>query len=428
MDDLHGKRLLLLGGIRLSNDIIEEAKRMGVETFVTDYDEDSPAKKIADHSFMVDATDVDGVAQLCKEQRIDGIITGYVDMLLPYCQQICEKANLRFWGNAENISMCTNKDLFKQACDKAGVPTVPWCRATKDDYLEVIRDVSVPVVIKPIDNSGSRGVVKCYDTAKLRESVERSLSFSKSGVVLIEKAMDPDEEISAYYMMNHGKYYMTLMGDRYVNVIAKDIAPIGQGMTYPSIHLKQWMDEVDPAIHQFFDENEMKDGFAFFQGFYDKDVKRICVHEIGYRPVGGFSYKYVEHFSGFNRLRELIRYSLTGSMDENELNKTNPFFDGYGLTVTVSLKPGTIGKITGLDKLREMDEIIHLLDLYKVGDTITAGAQGTLLSVFAYVLCAVQEKDDLKRMIDTIKNNVVVLDTEGNSMINDFLDVSKIKI
>ena len=422
-----GKKLLLLGGVRQGCEIIEEAKRMGVETFVTDNRSDSPAKAVADHSFMVDATDVDAVVQLCKQQEIDGVITGYVDMLLPYCQQICEKLGVPFWGNAANIAMCTDKELFKIACEKAEVPTVPWCKATTGDYLSVLERIEVPVVIKPVDNSGSRGVVKCRQKSQLRTCVEKSLAFSPSGTVLIEKAMDPNEEFSTYYMMNHGHYYMTLMGDRYVKILNPDIAPIGEGMTYPSIHLKEWMDDVHPRVCRFFDENEMKNGFAFLQGFYDKEQNRLCVHEIGYRAVGGFSFKYVEHFSGYSRIRELIRFSLTGSMDERELRKTDPFFKGFGMTVTISLKPGVIGSVEGTEDLRKKEGIIHLRELHKVGDEITTGMQGTLAQVFAYVLCTASNRGEMERIVDTIGKTVRIRDADGNDMANALLDCSKIK-
>lgn len=427
-EELIGKKLLVMGGVRQCCEIVEEAKRLGIETFVADLEEDSPCKRMADHAFLLNIKDVDAVVQLCKEQKIDGVITGYLDSILPYCQQVCEKAGLPFWGNAENVEMCTNKEQFKIACEKAGVPVVPWVRATKDNYLDIIEKIEVPVVIKPVDNSGSRGVVKCYDYSELRSSVEKSLSFSKCGVVLIEKAMDANEEFSTYYMMNHGHYYMTLMGDRYVYIVNDDIAPVGQGMTYPSIHLKEWMEEVDPAVHRFFDQNDMKNGFAFFQGFYDREEERLCVHEIGYRPVGGFSFKYVEYFSHYSRIRELIRFCLTGSMDENELNKSNPYFDGYAITVTASMKPGVIGKIEGTEKIRKMKEVIHLLELHKVGETVKPSSQGTLLSIFAYVLCVVRTKEELPIVINMIKENFVVLDVNGNNMLNDFLDASKLKI
>ena len=427
-DLLVGKKLLIMGGVRQCCEIVEEAKKLGVETFVADLEEDSPCKRMADHAFLMNIKDVDAVVKLCKDQKIDGVITGYLDSILPYCQQVCERAGLPFWGNAENVEMCTNKEQFKRACEKAGVPVVPWCKATKDDYLQVIENTTVPVVIKPVDNSGSRGVVKCYESDQLRQCVEKSLSFSKCGVVLIEKAMDPNEEFSTYYMMNHGKYYMTLMGDRYVYIVNDNTAPVGQGMTYPSIHLSQWMDEVDPAIHRFFDENDMQNGFAFFQGFYDKELKKLCVHEIGYRPVGGFSFKYVEHFSHFSRIRELIRFCLTGSMDEDELEKTDPYFDGYAITVTASMKPGVIGKIEGTDKIRNMKEVIHLLELHKVGDTVAPTSQGTLLSIFAYVLCVVKTKEELPGIINSIKDSFVVLDVNGENMLNDFLDPASLKI
>ncbi len=426
--DLKGKRLLLLGGVRPACEIIREAKKMGVETFVTDNRADSPAKKIADHHFMVDATDVDAVVNLCRENGIDGVITGYVDMLLPYCQRICEKLGKPFWGDAENIDMCVDKEKFKLACEKAGVPTVPWRKATKENYLQVMKEVEVPVVVKPVDNSGSRGVVKCLEAAKLKESIERSLSFSKKGEVLIEKNMNVNEEFSTYYMLNHGEYFMTCMGDRYVYVVDKEIAPVGQGMTYPSIHLSQWMHDVDPSIQRFFADNNMKNGFAFFQGFYDKDDQKLYVHEIGYRPVGGFSFKYVEHFSHFNRLRELIRFSLTGGMDRDAVSKSNPFFDGYGITVTASLKPGVIGDVRGMEELARMKEVIHLFQLHDIGETIPESAQGTLASVFTYILCAVKTKIEMLEMIDTIKRTLKVKDAEGKNMLNEIIDSSKLKI
>ena len=116
MDGLKGKKLLLLGGVRQACEIVKEAHKLGVVVYVTDNRTDSPAKKIADYSFMVDATDVDAVVELCKEQQIDGVITGFVDMLLPYCQQICEKLGKPFWGDAENIDMCINKVLILAYC------------------------------------------------------------------------------------------------------------------------------------------------------------------------------------------------------------------------------------------------------------------------------------------------------------------------
>lgn len=425
---VQGKKLLLIGGIKQACEIINEAKKMGVETFVTDYLEESPAKKIADHSFMVDATDVDGLVKLCQEQKIDGVITGYVDMLLPYCQQVCERLGMHFWGNADNINMCVNKELFKAACNASDVPVVPGVEATRENYREVIKKVSVPVVVKPVDNSGSRGVIKCYDQEKLLECVEKSLAFSKAGIVLIEKAMNPNNEFSAYYMLDNGNYYLTCMGDRYVEIISDDIAPIGKGMTYPSVHLDLWMNEVHSAVCRFFDANGMKNGFAFFQGFYDEDDGKLYIHEIGYRPVGGFSFKYVEHFSGYNRIQELIRYCLIGRMDSEAVAKSNPHFDGYAMTVTASVKPGTIGEVIGADEIRENEHVLHMLQLHELGEQIPETSQGTLASVLFYILCVAKTETELKEIVSMIQQKLSVKSITGENMLNEMLTQSQLSI
>ncbi|MBQ3138988.1 MAG: hypothetical protein IJB68_05680 [Ruminococcus sp.] len=428
MNRFKGKKLLLLGGVRQACEIVKEAHKLGVVVYVTDNRADSPAKEIADYSFMVDATDVDAVVELCKEQQIDGVITGFVDMLLPYCQQICEKLGKPFWGDAENIDMCINKDKFKLACEHAGVPTVPWKELNKDNYVAELDSVKVPVVIKPVDNSGSRGVVKCYEQNEVLDAVEKALSFSPSGKVLVEKCMNIHNEFSAYYIMNHGNYYLTCLGDRFVTEVSKDLAPVGRGMICPSRHLDLWMKEVDGAIKTFFDENNMKNGFAFFQGFYDEDDNKMYVHEIGYRLVGGFSFKYVEYFSNFNRIGELIKFSLSGSMDQSEIEKSNPYFDGYAITVTASLKPGVIKTVKGFDTIQAMDGVLHMLQMHTEGEEIKESMQGTLASVLTYILCVVKNKEEIVKIIDAVNKELVVLDTNGNSMLNDIIDPSEIGI
>ena len=416
------KKLLLIGGVRPACEIITEAKKMGVETFVTDYLEDSPAKKIADHAYMIDATDVDAVVQLCKEQSIDGIITGYVDLLLPYCQRICQKLGKPFWGNADNIEMSINKNMFKDACERAGIPVVPWKQANKENYRNVLDNMALPLVMKPVDNSGSRGVYKCYDKANIYECAEKALAYSKCGEILIEQAMNPHNEFSVYYIMNNGNMYLTGMGDRYVNDSLNDIAPIGQGMLLPSIHLDEWKIKMDKKIQKFFLDNNMNDGFVFVQGFYEKGS--FYIHEIGYRLNGGFSYKIIEFFSNYNQIQELIKFSLTGDMDEDEIKKSNAAFSGYGMIVTASLKPGKIGKISGIKDIEKEKGVLQFYQLHKIGEELLS--TGTTAQVFAYILCASEKKEDLIEILNCVSEHLVVEDIEGNNMLNPILNPARL--
>lgn len=421
MSNLQGKKLLLLGGVQPACEIVKEAHNMGVTVYVTDYLEDSPAKKYADKSFMVNATDADAVAQLCSDEKIDGLITGYVDLLLPYAEKICRKCGFPFWGNAENIDMSIDKYKFKFACEKSDVPVVPWRMVTRENYHEA-DGIEFPVVIKPVDNSGSRGVFKCYRAEDFEDCCEKAFAFSKIGKLLVEKLMDAHKEFSVYYILSKGEALLTGMGDRYVNIVDDGIAPEGQGMCFPSVHLGEWIENCHPKITRFFRENGMNEGFVFLQGFYDEGS--FYIHEIGYRLNGGFSYKLVEHFSGYNQIQELIRFSLTGSMDFDNIHKSDPYFDGKGFILTLSLCPGEIASISGVDKASKTDGVVGFYQLHSVGDKLMS--KGTTAQVFAYVLCAAKNKADLERIINDVKDAVRVNDTCGNSMLRFLIDPDRI--
>lgn len=230
----------------------------------------------------------------------------------------------------------------------SGLPVVPWKKVNRSDYM-TIDGIVFPVVIKPVDNSGSRGVYKCYKKEDYQECCEKAFAFSKAGVLLVERMMNAHNEVSAYYMVNHGEAVLTGMGDRFVNIIDDSIAPVGQGMLLPSKKLQAWTEKVDPLVKKFFSDNDMKEGFVFIQGFHEND--EFYIHEIGYRLNGGYSYKITERFSKYNQVQELIRFALTGEMDCENVSRSNPDYDGYGFILTLALKPGVIGFIKGVNEM-----------------------------------------------------------------------------
>ena len=85
MKTLKGKRLLILGGSRISCEIVRKAQEMGIYTMVTDWYpiEKSPAKQIADEAFLVSTADENEVVHLIKDKNVDGVITGFTDSVLP---------------------------------------------------------------------------------------------------------------------------------------------------------------------------------------------------------------------------------------------------------------------------------------------------------------------------------------------------------
>ena len=172
LEKLEGKKLLVMGGMRISCEIVRQAKKMGIFTYVADYNpiELSPAKTIADRAIDLDITDVDAVVDAIKHEGIEGVIVGFNDMLLPFYADICEKAGLPCYGTREQFEILTSKDRYKNLCRQFGVPTI-------QEYQFEDKDILYPVLVKPVDSSGSRGITICHDKNELEAAVKIISSF-----------------------------------------------------------------------------------------------------------------------------------------------------------------------------------------------------------------------------------------------------------
>ncbi len=208
--NLSKKKLLLLGGDNLTKDIVKAAQELGVYVIVTDwYDiERSPAKAIANEYWNVSIEDYGALTQKVKENHVDGILTGFTDSyLLPY-QRLCELTGLPCYGTREQFDLFTNKDKYKQLCRKFNVPTI-------EAYDLDSPNINYPVMVKPVDGSGSRGIKICHNLQELQNAVIHSKESSRQGKVIIERYMDCPEA-TLFWLFADGKYYLTMIGNRHV--------------------------------------------------------------------------------------------------------------------------------------------------------------------------------------------------------------------
>ena len=134
-DRFVGKKLLILGGIQMACDIVKSAQAMGAYVVVADYLEDSPAKKIADEAVLINALDVDAIVDFCRKEHVNGVTTGFVDILLQPCYEVCQRLGLPCYLTSQMIELSTNKIAFKEACKKyKDVYFITTTNATSPDH------------------------------------------------------------------------------------------------------------------------------------------------------------------------------------------------------------------------------------------------------------------------------------------------------
>jgi biotin carboxylase len=424
MIHLKGKKLLILGGIALSREIIAYAKKMGIYVIVTDYLENSPAKKVADKSFLVSTTEVDAVVNLIHQENIDGVLTGFIDLLLPYYQQICLKAGVPCYATKQQFDILTNKLKFKQLCQKFNIPVVEDYPLKYPLVNEELNQLKYPILIKPSDNSGGRGIFICKDEKDLKNNFEKCLGFSPSKQILAERYMNV-KEATIFYVVQDGNIILTAMADRHVNHFQDGIIPLPVAYTLPSIYLGEYQKNLHPRVVDMFQSIGLESGMLFIQTFVENG--QCVIYEVGYRLTGSLEYKIIEHASGYNPLKMMINHAISGEMSSEDISsQANPNFDKYYCNITLLVEPGRIGRILGVEQTLAIKGVIDVFLSYSEGDEIPQTALGTLAQVVARVFAFANTPLELASIMNEVHNTFSVISSAGNNMLLPTFDTNEL--
>ena len=400
-----------MGGMRISCEIVRKARQMGIHTIVADYypTEKSPAKAIADEAFCVSVTDVDAVSHLIKQEHIDGVMVGFNDMLLPYYADICTSNGLPCYGTHEQFEMLTIKDRYKALCRQFGVPTIP-------EYSLDSVDIRYPVLVKPSDSSGSRGISICHNRQELLQAVEKGRAASKNGRVVIERYMD-GREVTVFWTFQDGHYYLSALGNRHVKQNqGKDVIPLPVGYTFPSVFLPRYRAEIEDKCKDMFRYLGIKDGMMFMQCKVEDDV--CYLYDLGYRLTGSLEYKILERVCGYNPLEMMICHALTGHMgNESIADKANPEFSTPAFNVSCLCAPGTIEHIEGIDATKLMPEVEDAVLAHVPGETITTEMRGLLAQIAVRILGSVQNREQLFPVMRRIHDTIHLISDKGKDLL-----------
>lgn len=412
-EDLSGKRMLLLAGTNLTIEAIELAQKMGVWVAVTDYNTETPAKKIANAAFNMSTTDLEGLEKLCKEQNIDGIFTNWIDSMLPWGARICEKMGYPYPFSEQQINEFTDKEKFKKLCIKYGVP-VP-----KQYFLEEVEservEVEFPVIVKPVDNSGSRGISVCNDFSDLKKALEKAKKYSRSGNILIEQYLDEDE-ITVNYVIENGNVMLTCIHDRYFNTEQKDVLKTPDIYIYPSKYTNYYKNNIDSLVKNMLIQCGLKNGSIFLQACVKNG--KVYFYETGMRLNGCKIYHIVDAEYGYNALERLLCYSLTGSMGQPSAEKLiNHEFQHWYSTLSLLARPGIIEKIEGIEDLKSNNSVVGINQWHYPGEEITPEMRGTLPQTIVRVTVKAKNKEELFSLIQYVYKTVRVFDSLGNEML-----------
>jgi len=213
------KTLMIVGAGIMQVPVIKVASRMGLYVVVTDYNLEAIGMSLADFPIVMSTKDIEGSVRAAKEfnerQRIDGVITVGTDasMTVAAVANALGLPGIKF----ESAEAATNKFKMRKRFAKFGVPSPNFYQAWDiSEAHESAKKIGYPLVIKPADNMGARGVTKVEREEDLRPAFGRAKSASPSGEIVIEEFME-GEELSIDSLVYNKEIIFYAIADRIID-------------------------------------------------------------------------------------------------------------------------------------------------------------------------------------------------------------------
>lgn len=416
MKEFEGKKLLILGGFYLACDIVKAAQRMGAYVIVADYNPESPAKDIADRFELISTLDVDALEKFCREEGVDGVTTGFVDILLQPCYDLCQRLGLPCYMTPKMIEVSTNKVAFKEECNRYGVPVPQTYLVGGEITDEIYSKINYPVFVKPLDSSGSRGAGVCNNREELDARFEEALSYSVSHNAIIEDYITGREFLMDYIAVD-GEFRVLSMFDRYMTPDRGSAVNYSNISMTPSKAIDKYLAEINDKVIAMYKGLGFTDGVLFMQGYYDG--RRITFFEMGCR-LGGSYYNHQRACLGHNAIDMVVRFALSGKMtnDIDSIPIDIAKYKGkYALDCDYLLKGSdeTIAKIVGLEEIRKMDGIVEIQQFHDVGYHYVKDRTVDKCIVDIEIVC--NSKEEVIEKVNYLNSTFDVLNEKGESLL-----------
>lgn len=292
------KKLMLLGGMRYLVPVIEAAHKLGAYVITCDYLPNNIAHKYSDEYCNVSILEKDKVLEKAKELKIDGILSFACDPGVVTAAYVAEKMGLPSSGPYESVEILQNKGKFRKFLTENNF-NVPVAKQYTDieTALNDIEMFNWPVIVKPTDSAGSKGVTKVEEKDKLKDAINYALKFSHSNEFIIEDFLEKvgDSSDCDSFSVDGELKFVSFSAQKFDENCENPYTPAA--FTWPASISKEHQEELTNEIQRLLKLLDMKNSI------YNIET-RECTNGKAYimecSPRGGG-----------NRLAEMVRY-MTG--------------------------------------------------------------------------------------------------------------------
>ena len=396
----NSKRILFLGGSAFQVPPIKYAKEQGHYVITCDYLPENIGHKLADEYHNVSTTDKEAVLELAKSLNIDGIVAYASDPAAPTQAYVANELGLPS-NPYESVLILARKDLFRKFLEENGFNT-PQSQSFYDLDLakEWVEKLEMPLIVKPVDSSGSKGVTKITSKEQLPDAFEYALSFSREKKVAVEDFfVRGGYQVAGDGFVVDGQLAFRCWANEHFDKLCNPFVPIGE--SFPSIMTEKTLTQAHSETQRLLDLLKIKHGALNFDFHYDKDGN-FSFLELGPRNGGNLIPEVIKYATGVDLVKYTVDSALGLDCSSLVQKDTTGYFSSY---ILHAIEDGKVKEVWYSDEIKE--NIVESSIFIKTGDEVkkfdgSNHTLGTMIMKFS------SEKEMLEKM-DNMENYLKVI-------------------
>ena len=352
--------ILVLGAGSLQVPLIQTVKSRGYRAIVVSLYEDEPGMQIADEKVIADFCDEDIILDYALKYDICGILTDQTDIPVRTVAYVAEKMNLPGIGY-ETACIFTNKFLMREKCQELGIPTIRFRLAYGiGDAILFYEEIGRDVILKPINNQGSKGVYRISSLDELYAKYQEAERYSRGEPILVEEYIAGEEMVIEALTYN-GVTEGLICGDTYYFNIPDTFS--AKQRLFPSCKNSSLIDKALSLNKTIVEGFGLKNGIT--HGEYIISKEQIYLIEIAARGGGVYiSSDIIPLMTGFDTNSFIVSMAVDGKISSPEIRK----IDKTVCYIAFFLPAGRIIRIDGREEVYAMPFVRrNNLDMLYVG-------------------------------------------------------------
>lgn len=371
------KKILLLGGSSQQVVAIETAKRLGLYTVLCDYLPDNSGQYHSDKYYQTSTTNKEAILRVAEDEDIDYIIAYASDPAAPTAAFVAEKMGLPT-NPYTSVEILCNKDRFRTflAAHQFSTPEAMGY-GERGVAINALKNLTFPVIIKPVDSSGSKGATVIKGDEKIEEAVDFAFSFSRSHRIIVEEFIEKKHPylIGGDIFVSEGKVIQWGLMNCHRDIKVNPLVPVGK--SYPPVLDEIELNDVKSTLQRLVTELGIQFGPMNVELIVDKN-NRVYPVDIGPRSGGNMIPDLLGMIFNCDVVEMSVRAAMGEKIDAHEMDGT-PYY------ATLNLHSDRVGKYKRIEFDRVIENYIIRKNIYKKsGDDVNyfANAADALGIVF----------------------------------------------